>query len=84
VVSSVRESMPACQAGAPRTEFKVTALPQISGALSHSLTGHDLFVIALLVLALVAAVVLTAIWSHDKDQRKDAREVFDRIIRWRW
>jgi hypothetical protein len=84
MVSSVRECIYACQAGDPRTELKVSALPQVGGTLSHSLSGQDAFVIALLALALVAAVVLTAIWSRDKDKRKDAREVFDRIIRWHW
>lgn len=83
--ASVREHASACQAaGYSRTEFKLTALPQVSGTISHVLTGQDVFVIALLALALVAAVVLTAIWSRDKDKRKDAREVFDRIVRWRW
>ena len=84
MVSSVRECIRPCQAGSPRTEFRTSALPQVGGALSHSLSSQDVFVIALLALALVAAVVLTAIWSRDKDKRKDAREVFDRIIRWHW
>jgi hypothetical protein len=83
VVSSVRECMPACQAGDPRTEFRLSALPQVSGDLSHNLSGHDVFVIALLVLALVAAVVLTAVWSPDKNRRKDAISVLDRFMRWR-
>jgi hypothetical protein len=43
-----------------------------------------MFVIVLLALALVAAVVLTAIWSRDKDRRKDARDVLDRFLRWHW
>jgi hypothetical protein len=51
-------------------------------ARSHALSGQDLFVVVLLLLALVAAVVLTAIWSRDKDRRKDARDVLGRIIRW--
>ena len=84
MLSSVRDPVSACQAGCARTEFKLGALPQVSGTLSHSLSGQGMIVIALLALALVAAVVLTAIWSHDKDKRKDAREVFDRIIRWHW
>jgi hypothetical protein len=48
------------------------------------LGGQDVFVIAVLALALVAAVVLTAVWSPDKERRKDALAVFDRITRWRW
>jgi len=84
MLSSVRESASACQAGCSRTDFKLSALPQVSGAISHVLSGHDAFVIVLLALALVAAVVLTAVWSPDREQRKDAREVFDRIMRWRW
>jgi len=83
VVSSVRECMPACQAGDPRTEFRLSALPQVSSGLSHNLSGDDVFVIALLVLALVAAVVLTAVWSPDKNRRKDAISVLDRFVRWR-
>jgi hypothetical protein len=62
----------------------MSALPQVSNALSHSLSGQDVFVVVLLVLALVAAVVLTAVWSKDKERRKDALEVLDRIIRWHW
>jgi hypothetical protein len=83
MTSSVRECISARQAGCPRTEFKLSALPQVSGTLSHNLSGQDMFVIALLALALVAAVVFTAIWSRDKDRRKDARAVL-RILRWRW
>ena len=83
MVSSVRECMPACQAGDPRTEFRLSALPQVSSGLSHNLSGDDVFVIALLVLALVAAVVLTAVWSPDKNRRKDAISVLDRFVRWR-
>jgi RsiW-degrading membrane proteinase PrsW (M82 family) len=84
MTSSVRECISARQAGCPRTEFKLSALPQVSGALSHNLSGQDVFAIVLLALALVAAVVLTAIWSRDKDRRKDARDVLDRFLRWRW
>jgi len=83
MLRSVRECICACQAGCPRDEFRLYALAQGSGSLSHALSGLDVTLIVIVVLALVAAVVLTAIWSRDKDQRKDAREVFDRIIRWR-
>jgi hypothetical protein len=48
------------------------------------LSGQEVFVIALLVLAVVAAVVLTAVWSGDKDRPRDACDVLDRIMRWRW
>ena len=83
MASSVRECIPACQAGYPRRGFKLSALPQASGVLSHNLSGQDMFVILLLVLALVAAVALTAVWSGDKDRRQAALDVLDRIIRWR-
>jgi hypothetical protein len=39
--------------------------------------------IALLALALVAAVALTAVWTGDRNRRKAALDVLDRIIRWR-
>lgn len=80
--SSVRGCICACHAGCPRADFKLIALPQVSGALGHAMSGQEIFVIALLALALVAAVVLTAVWSGDKDRRKDALAVFDRITRW--
>ena len=83
MVSSVRECLGACQAGRTRTEFKLSALPQVSGAISHAVSGQDAFVIVLLVLAVVAAVVLTAVWSGDKDRRQAALDVLDRLIRWR-
>jgi len=38
MASSVREYIRACQAGSPRTEFRMSALPQVGGALSHSLS----------------------------------------------
>lgn len=75
MVSSVRECICACQAGCSRTQFRMSALPQVSGTLSHNLRGQDVFVIVLLVLILVAAVVLTAVWSGDKARRKDALAV---------
>jgi hypothetical protein len=50
----------------------------------HVLDGAaEVFVIALLVLALVAAMVLTAVWSPDKSRRKDAISELDRFMRWR-
>jgi hypothetical protein len=41
-------------------------------------------VLVLLALALVAVVVLTAVWSGDKERRKAALDVLDRLLRWRW
>jgi hypothetical protein len=81
--SSVRECIPVCQAGCTRTEFRLSALPQFSGAISRNVSGQDVFVIALLALALVAAVALTAVWTGNGDRRKAALDVLDRIIRWR-
>jgi hypothetical protein len=83
MVSSVRDCICACQTGCARTEFKLSALPQVSGALSRNLSGLDVTLIVIVTLALVAAVVLTAVWSGDKERRKDALAVFDRITRWR-
>ena len=86
MVSSVRECLCACQAGCARTEFKLSALPQVSGALSRNMSGQEVFVIALLALALVAAICLTAAWSSNGERRKaalDVLDVLDRIIRWR-
>jgi hypothetical protein len=54
MTSSVREYIRPCQAGCPRTEIKLSALPQVNSALGHVLTGQDVFVIALLIPALVA------------------------------
>ena len=82
--SSVRECICTRQAGCPRDEIRLSALPQVSGSLSHALSSQDVNLIVIVALILVTAVVLTAIWSPDREQRKDAREVFDRIIRWRW
>lgn len=84
MASSVREHALACQAGCPRTEFRLSALPQVSSSVSHVLTGPDVTLIVIVTLAVVAAVVLTAIWSRDRERRKDALAVFDRITRWRW
>lgn len=80
--SSVRGCICVCHAGCARTDFKLSALLKVSGTLGHAMSGQDVFVIALLALALVAAVVLTAVWSGDKDRRQDALAVFDRITRW--
>ena len=80
---SVRECICTRQAGFPRDEIRLSALPQVSGAIDRSLSGLDVTLIVIVALALVAAVVLTAVWSPDREQRKDAREVFDRIMRWR-
>jgi hypothetical protein len=82
MASSVREHASACQARCPTADFKLSALPQASG-ISHALSSQDVALIVVVVLALVAAVVLTAIWSRDKDQRQAALAVLDRIIRWR-
>jgi hypothetical protein len=56
---------------------------QVSDTLSHNLSGQDVFVIVLLALALVAAVVLTALWGKPA-RRRDALALLDRIIPWRW
>jgi hypothetical protein len=84
MVSSLRECICMCQAGCTRTEFRLSALPQAGGTVSHVLTGQDVFVIVLLVLALVAGlVVLPAVWSSKPSRRKAALAVLDRLIRWR-
>jgi hypothetical protein len=59
----------------------LSALQQVSGSVSHALSSQDVFVVALLVLALAAAIVLTAIWVPDKERRKAAREVTGRLAR---
>jgi hypothetical protein len=82
MVSSVRECICARQAGCPRTEFRLSALPQVSGSISHSLTSQDVTLVVVGGLALVAVVVLTAIWAAS-DRRKAAFEVLDRLLPWR-
>jgi hypothetical protein len=82
MVSSVRDCICACQAGCPRTEFVLSALPQVGGTLSRNLSGQDVALIVAVVLVLVAAVVLTAIWA-DSDRRKAAFDVLDRLLPWR-
>lgn len=81
--ASVREHASACQATCPPTDFKLSALPQAS-AIGHVLSSQSVALIVIVVLVVVTAVVLTAIWSGDKDRRKDALAVLDRIMRWRW
>jgi di/tricarboxylate transporter len=56
----------------------------LGDTLSTHLSGQDVFMFALLVLALVAAVALTDVWSRSKERRQAALDVLDRIIRWRW
>jgi hypothetical protein len=82
MVSSLRACFCACQAGCPRTDFKLSALPQVSGAISRSMSGQDVALIVVTVLVLVAAVVLTAIWAGS-DRRKAAFDVLDRLLPWR-
>jgi len=84
MIRSVRAGIPACQAGCPHPGSQLGALPQASGSFGHVLTGQETFVVVLLILALVAAVSLTATWSGDSDRRKAALAVLDRFIRWRW
>ena len=79
--ASVREHAPACQATCPGTDFRLNTLPQASG-MSHALSSQDVALIVVVALALVAAVVLTAIWA-DTDRRKAAFEVLDRLLPWR-
>lgn len=81
--ASVREHASACPAGSPNADPRLSALPQASEMMSHALAGQDAFVVVLLVVLLMATVVLTAIWSADKDRRKAALDVLDRLIRWR-
>jgi hypothetical protein len=84
MTSSVRECLGARQAGCPRTDFKLSALPQVSGAISHLTAAQGSLWLAALILAPVAAVVLAAVWSGDNDRRKAARDVLALIFRWRW
>ena len=81
--NSVCECICTRQPRFPLTEFKLCVLPQASGSLGHVLSGQDMFVVVLLVLALVAAVVLTALWGKPA-RRRDALALLDRIIPWRW
>lgn len=82
MASSVRECICARQAGCPRDEIRLSALPQVNGAISHSLSGLDVTLIVIAVVVIVAAVVLTAIWA-DAARRKAAFEVLDRLLPWR-
>ena len=77
---SVREHAPVCQATCLSNEFHLSALPQLSDA-SRALSSQAATVIVFVGLALVVAVVLTAIWA-DKDRRKAALDVLDRLLRW--
>jgi hypothetical protein len=79
--SIVRDSI-SSQTGCSCTQFHLCALAQVGGAISHTLRSQELFVVVLLALAVVAAVTLTAIWSSDKDRRKDACDVLSRFVRW--
>ena len=81
MVRIVRDSVSACQAECARTEFKLNSLSQGSAILSHNLSGQDVFVIVLLVLALVA-VVTTAVWSGNGERRKAALAVLKLLLRW--
>jgi hypothetical protein len=81
MAASVREHAPACQATCPSAEFHLNTLPQASG-ISHAMSSQDVTMIVVVVLALVVAVVLTAIWAGES-HRKAALAVLDRIIRWR-
>ena len=82
MVRIVRDSVSACQAECARTEFKLNSLSQGSAILSHNLSGQDVFVIVLLVLALVAVVVLTAVWSGNGERRKATLAVLKLLLRW--
>jgi hypothetical protein len=81
MAASVREYASTCQSRCPTTEIKLNALPQASG-ISHALSNQEVALIAVVVLALVTAVVLTAIWA-DSDRRKAAFDVLDRLLPWR-
>ncbi len=52
MVSSVRECICACQAGCSRDGLRLSALPQVSGALSHLLSSQDVFLLTVLILVL--------------------------------
>ena len=84
MVSTVREAAYFFQPSPSGGGFRSATLSLAGAALGHSLGGQGVFVIAFLALALVAAVVLTAIWSGDKDRRQAGLDVLDRLTRWRW
>lgn len=79
---SLCANAPACQATRPPAEFRLSASPQASG-IGHALSSQDVTLIVFVCLALVAAVVLTAIWAGS-ERRKAALDVLDRLLRWRW
>lgn len=79
--SSVRGPVSACQAGCARTDSRLSALLQVSG-ISHALSSQDVTMIVVVGLALVTAVVLTALWGKPA-RRRDALALLDRIIPWR-
>lgn len=84
MVSSVRDCICACQAGCPRTEFRLGALSPVSESFGQALTSQDLVLIVVLALVLVAGlVVFPAVWSSDKERRKAALAVLKLLVRWR-
>jgi hypothetical protein len=80
MVSSVCHPSAACHSARPVTDFRPSALPQAASAVGHAMTGQEVFLIVIIILALVASVVLTAMWSG-KDRRKAALDVLDRFLR---
>lgn len=84
MVSSVCDPSPACQPVRPGADFWLNALPQVSSAISHTMTSQDMFLIVLAVVVLLAAlVVYPAVWSKKTFRRKAALDVLERFLRWR-
>ena len=82
--SSLGDPVCVCQAGGLRSEFRMNALVQASGPLSHLAAGPSLLWLAALCVILFATlVVCPAVWSSKPSRRKAALAVLDRLIRWR-
>jgi hypothetical protein len=81
MVSSVRDCICTCQAGCPRTQFRLIALLHAGASLKHVVASQGVLLVVVLSLILLAAlVVFPAVWSSDKERRKAAFAVLKLLI----
>lgn len=80
MTTTVPAHTPARQASSHSTGVKLSALPLVSVAVFHGLTGRGPTPITVVILVLVLVVVVPAVWSGKGYRRRAGLDVLDRLL----
>ena len=84
MLNSVRGCICNGEGGGGRQLYELSVMSQVSSGFSGLVRSQaTMLILGLLVVLVVAAVILPAVWSRKRARRTAALDVLDRLLRWR-